>query len=91
MSILMASLLPTVVAVIIYIVNYESLDNMDMCVVTSHTVAKMLLAVTAQKQIAMLLVENDKRKRKRLRKRGGEAFSENGFSPIFSAKMQPSD
>ena len=84
-SILIASLLPAVVGVIIYIVNYESLDNMDMCIVTSHTVAKMLLAVSTQKQIAVLLVENDKRKRKRLRKRGGDAFSETGFSPVFSA------
>ena len=84
-NILIASLLPTVASVIIYVNYFASLSAMEMSIVTSHVVIKMLLALFAQEHIATLLVGNDKRKRKRLRKHGGEAFSETGLSPVFSA------
>ena len=84
LSILIASILPAVIAVLIYALFYASLTSMEMYVVTTHVIVKMLLSVFAQQHIAMIIVGNDKRKRKRLRKHGGDAFSETGLSPIFS-------
>ena len=84
MSILIASILPAVIAVLIYALFYASLASMEMYVVTTHVIVKMLLSVFAQQHIAMIIFGNDKRKLKRLRKHGGVAFSETGLSPIFS-------
>ena len=84
MSILIASILPAVISVLIYALFYASLTSMEMYVVTTHVVVKMLLSVFAQQHIALISVGNDKRKRKRLRKHGGDAFSETGLSPILS-------
>jgi hypothetical protein len=89
-GILIASLLPAVVSVLIYLLYFADLPTMEMSVVTSHVVIKMLLARFVQEHIAMILLGNDMRNRKRLRKHGGEPFSENGLSPVFSARAAES-